>query len=152
MLTRVGVGKGRQGHSSASRAHIVCIHTHTPQVFWELSQCQPLSMSTRCSFAPGTPVQLPPTWAEGLQSGTGGPGGSTHTDCYPNNDLYFQFSERLCFHLKRCCLLLFDLNKLKDNRIQMKYISTLILHSLAPLPGAAARVDPVTIRCPPGSE
>lgn len=47
---------------------------------------------------------------------------------YPNNDLYFQFSKRLCFHLKRCHLLLFDLNKVKDNRIQMKYISILILH------------------------
>lgn len=30
VLTRVGVGKGRQGHSSASRAHMVCIHTHPP--------------------------------------------------------------------------------------------------------------------------
>lgn len=52
---------------------------------------------------------------------------STRTYFYPNNDLYFQFSKRLCFHLKRCCLLLFDLNKVKDNRIQMKYISILIL-------------------------
>lgn len=52
----------------------------------------------------------------------------------------FQFSERLCFHPKRCCLLLFDLNILKDNRKQMKYISVLILRreSFGRLPGAAA--------------
>lgn len=54
---------------------------------------------------------------------------STCTHFSPNNDLYFQFSKRLCFHLKRCCLLLFDLNKVKDNRIQMKSVSILIFQS-----------------------
>lgn len=58
VLTLGGVGKARQGHPSA---HMVCIHTHN--VFWELSHSQLLSMSTRCSFAPGTPVQVPPSQA-----------------------------------------------------------------------------------------
>lgn len=106
----------------------------------------PLSMSTRCS---SVPLQVPLKRAEGPWSSTGG---STRSGCCPNRDLSFQFSKRLCFHLKRCCLLLLDLNKVKDNRTQMKYISTLISHSLALLPGAAAGADPVAIRCSPGSE
>lgn len=58
---------------------------------------------------------------------------------HPTSEPGFQFSERLCFHPKRCCLLLFDLNILKDNRKQMKYISVLILRreSFGRLPGAA---------------
>lgn len=81
---------------------------------------------------PGPACGRPHAWAEGLGS-RGAPGlealaVSARTYCYPNNELYFRFSKRLCFHLKRCCLPLFDLNKVKDNRIQMKYISILILH------------------------
>lgn len=109
---------GRQGHPGA---HMVCIHTHTPCFLGAFPlPAPPHEQMFLCSRDPCTG---PP------HTGTGGSGGSTCTDCCPNHDLYFQFSKRLCFHLQRCCLLLFDLNKVKDNRIQMKYISTLILHS-----------------------
>lgn len=41
----------------------------------------------------------------------------------------FNFPKDYVFIFKDVCLLLFDLNKVEDNGIQMKYISTLILHS-----------------------
>lgn len=93
----------------------------------------------------GSPVQVPPAQAEVLVAAQAQIAAQTMI-------CIFNFLKRLCFHLKRCCLLLFDPNKVKDNRTQMKYISTLILHSLALLPGAVAGADPVAIRCTPGSE
>lgn len=94
VLTWGGVGKARQGHPSA---HMVCKHTHT-QCFLRVFPLPPPVHEHKMFLCSRDPRAGPPQ---------AGPGGSTRTDCCPNNDLYFQFSKRLCFHLQRCCLLLF---------------------------------------------
>jgi len=122
--------------------HTWCLHTKLSGSF----PSSPLS-ARGAPLLQGPTCSRPRTWprVSATAAHWAGGTGSEHTHVlYPNNDLYFQFSKRLCFHLKRCCLLLFDLKKVKDNRIQMKYISILILHKglALGLPGAATGVDP----------
>lgn len=105
-----GYGEGRWG----SAQHQPGTHAHTKL----------LSVTTRCSISLGTRVEPSPRVGRAREL----PAAQTRTYFYTNTDLYFQFSKRLCFHLKRCCLLLFDLNQMKANRIQMKYVCVLILH------------------------
>lgn len=107
----VWVGMGRAGGALPSTSQA---HTHTKL----------LSVTTRCSISLGSRVEPSPRVGRAREL----PAARTRTYFYTNTDLYFQFSKRLCFHLKRCCLLLFDLNQMKANRIQMKYVCVLILH------------------------